>query len=197
MKPNKIFISVIYGSKKNKGQYLQNLYYEIFNNINKLIYRVENDSIVEKVKAEKKYNIEGVIISLILQEVENNILESLLEFFNYKGFIPKINNRFIVSSIFDGFQILKNDGINSDVLKQAEEYAKFKTGNNVNIKIKPFNSNLILPDNYELEFNYLRYTTILKESEDNTDGTNNNQNNDNDGANIIQSPDDDEGASQY
>ena len=48
------FVSVIYGSKKNKGQYLQHLYYEIFNNINKLIYRVEYNSIVEKVKAEKK-----------------------------------------------------------------------------------------------------------------------------------------------
>ena len=42
----------------------------------------------------------------------------------------------------------------------------------------------------------MRYTTILNELEENTDGTNNNKNNDTDGANIKQSPDDDEGASQ-
>jgi len=188
-------LSIIYGSKKYKGEYLKVLYYEIYNNINKLIYRDEFKEIIEEFKAEKKYNIEGGIISRIIHDIEHNILEALLEYFNYKGFIPKINNRFIVSSIFDGFQILKNDRLNNDVIKESEEYAEYKTGYKISLKIKPFQTCINLPKNYEVEFNKLRYTNILNEIENNNNDDTQKQEED-EGANIISSPDDDEGAAE-
>lgn len=183
-------LSIIYGSKKYKGEYLKALYFELFNNINKLIYREEYKEIIEEFK-EKKYNKEGGIISRIIHDIEHTILESLLEYYNYKGFIPKINNRFIVSSIFDGFQILKNDGLNNDVIKESEKYAEYKTGYKINLKIKPFQTCIILPENYEVEFNNLRYTNILNEVEEDN---NNDDTKEEEGANIISSADDDEGA---
>ena len=126
-------LSIIFGSKKFKGEFLKVFYYEIFNNINKLIYREEFKEVIEEFKAEKKYNIEGGFISRIIHEIEHNILEALLEYYNYKGFIPKINNRFIVSSIFDGFQTLKNEGLKNDIIRESEDYAKYKTGFSINL----------------------------------------------------------------
>ncbi len=51
------------------------------------------------------------------------------------------------------FQILKNDGLNNDVLRESEKYAEYKIDYKINLKLKPFITCSILPENYEVEFN--------------------------------------------
>jgi P4 family phage/plasmid primase-like protien len=89
-------------------------------------------------------NIDGKIISRILQVIENNLLEFYVDFFNSKGLIE--NNQ--VALIFDGFQLLKNDIINQDILNECRKVAFDKTGYDIELKIKPFENALSLPDNY-------------------------------------------------
>ena len=90
-------------------------------------------------------NINGKIISRILQVIENDLLEIYVEFFKSKGLI--INNN-QVALIFDGFQILNNDAINQELLDECRKEAFDKTGYDIPLKIKPFDNVLNLPINY-------------------------------------------------
>ena len=89
-------------------------------------------------------NIQGKIISRILQVIENDLLEFYLEFFNTRGFID--NNQ--VALIFDGFQLLINDSITQELLSECRKLAFEKTGYDIELKIKPFDNILNLPDDY-------------------------------------------------
>jgi hypothetical protein len=108
----------------------------------------EYNDIVEFVKKTYKddKNINGKIISRVLQIIENQLLELYLEFFNSKRLI--INNQ--VALIFDGFQLHINDNINQDLLNECRKYAFDKTGYDIELKIKPFDNCLKLPDNYSV-----------------------------------------------
>jgi len=166
-KAKNIIISIIYGSNKYKSKYLKAFYNEIYKNVNEILCDEEYKEIVGQVRAQTNRNIEGKVISLIIQEIENQCLESYIEYSNYKGLIPKINKRYVVSGIFDGFQILKNDDLNDDILREIEEYAEYITGYKTKLKIKPFNQSLILPDDYENDFKKLRYSYLVEEIEEN------------------------------
>jgi len=89
-------------------------------------------------------NIDGKIISRVLQVIENDLLELYLDFFNSKGLIE--NNQ--VALIFDGFQLIKNDTINQELLNECRNLVLDKTGYDIELKIKPFDNALSLPDNY-------------------------------------------------
>jgi hypothetical protein len=89
-------------------------------------------------------NIDGKIISRVLQVIENDLLELYLDFFNSKGLVE--NNQ--VALIFDGFQLLINDTINQELLNECRKLALDKTGYDIELKIKPFDNALSLPDNY-------------------------------------------------
>ena len=115
--------------------------------INHIINLPEYSSILEFVKKTYKddKNIEGKTISRILQIIENDLLELYLDFFNSKGLIVNNNQ---VSLIFDGLQLLVNDDINDDLLKECSKFTFDKTGFNIELKIKLFNNCLNLPENY-------------------------------------------------
>jgi hypothetical protein len=89
-------------------------------------------------------NIDGKIISRVLQVIENDLLELYLDFFNSKGLIENCQ----VALIFDGFQLLINDTINQELLNECRKLALDKTGYDIELKIKPFDNALSLPDNY-------------------------------------------------
>jgi hypothetical protein len=89
-------------------------------------------------------NIQGKIISRILQVIENDLLEFYLEFFNSKGCI----NHFQVALIFDGFQLLINDSITQELLNECRKLAFEKIGYDIELKIKPFDNVLNLPEDY-------------------------------------------------
>lgn len=93
-------------------------------------------------------NLNGKVISRILQVIENNLLESYIEFCVNKEVIPKYKNGYQVCLIFDGFQLISNPNINDQFIDDMREYALQKTGYNIPLKIKPFDNKLKLPDNY-------------------------------------------------
>ena len=84
--------------------------------------------------------------------IENDLLELYVDFFNSKGLIK--NNQ--VAWIFDGFQLLINDAITQELLDaitqelldECRKLALDKTGYDIELKIKPFDNALSLPDNY-------------------------------------------------
>ena len=120
-----------------KPLYINNLY------INNL---PEYASIAEFVNQTYKddKNIDGKIISRILQVIENDLLELYLDFFNSKGLIENCQ----VALIFDGFQLLINDTINQELLNECRQLALDKTGYDIELKIKPFDNALSLPEDY-------------------------------------------------
>ena len=93
-------------------------------------------------------NLSGKVISRILQVIENNLLESYIEFCQDKGVIPNYKNGHQVVLIFDGFQLIKNECINDKFLEEMQKYVFDKTGYDIELKIKPFDNKLDLPDNY-------------------------------------------------
>lgn len=182
-------IAVINGCKYN-SKTLKKLYEELQPIIDYIIKLPEYQDILNYVKATYNSNIEGKAISRILQIIENQLLELYLEFFNAKGFINKFKkDGYIVSLIFDGFQLLKNDKINDELLEECRKHAFNKTGYDIQLKIKPFDNCLDIPDDYRLTFNINDYKVICDKDEILKDNENE--------ENLIDSADDDEGAAKY
>lgn len=95
-------------------------------------------------------NVIGKTIARILQIIENNLLETYVEYFVNEGLIDRYEDGYCVSLIFDGFQILKTANITETILNDCRMYALEKTGYDVELKIKPFELKLPLPDDYAM-----------------------------------------------
>ena len=138
--------------KKYKSKTLVKLADELKPIINEICVLDEYKEIKDFV--EKTYkddsNIIGKTISRILQVIENDLLETYVEFFNDKGLIPKYNDGYEVALIFDGLQLRMNENINDELLNECRLYTKEKTGYDIELKVKPFDSQLDLPDTYEV-----------------------------------------------
>tara|TARA_R110000772_G_scaffold238735_3_gene350736 strand:+ start:844 stop:3189 length:2346 start_codon:yes stop_codon:yes gene_type:complete len=93
-------------------------------------------------------NLSGKVISRILQVIENNMLESYIDFCLDKEVIPKYKNGYQVSLIFDGFQLISNKLIDDNFLEEMRKYTLDKTGHDIPLKIKLFDNKLDLPSNY-------------------------------------------------
>jgi len=97
-----------------------------------------------------KCNLWGKTMSRILQYEENKMLECYINLCYEKQLIPKHKDGYITSLVFDGFQLIKNDAINDDLLEELRLYAKEKTGFDVPLKLKPFDKALNIPDDYNV-----------------------------------------------
>ena len=143
-------ISAING-KKYKSKTLKTLIDEIKPCINHLMELPEHQYILDYCKKEygnKHHNLSGKVISRILQVVENNLLESYLEFCIQKNLIPSYKDGYQVSLIFDGFQLPLHNDITDQLLDDMRIYALDKTGYDLTLKLKPFDNPLKLPDDY-------------------------------------------------
>ena len=129
---------------------LQALYSELTPITEYIVNLPEYAEILEHTKKTYKDNIEGKAISRILQVMENDLLSHYLDFMNGKGLIPKYEDGYQVSLIFDGFQLLANEAINNDLLNECRLYAFDKTGYDVELKIKPFDNKLDIPEDFDL-----------------------------------------------
>jgi P4 family phage/plasmid primase-like protien len=138
-------ISVINGASYPNDKVLHQLSLEIAQCIEYVINLPEYKDIYDYVKKNYDKNIEGKTISRILQVIENELLESYIEWANSKGFIEEGS----ISLIFDGFQLLEKHNITDELLEECRRYAYDKTGYDVKLKIKPFDNPLILPDDYK------------------------------------------------
>lgn len=152
-------ISLINGSSKYKGQKLKLLDKELKPLISSIIIKNEFRDIYDDIVKNYKVNVIGKTISRILQIIENDILEHNIDFFYKRGLIDKYKDGYLVSLIFDGFQVLKQKEINEELLKECSLYTKNKINYNIELKIKPFDNKLILPDNYKESFNSNEFIT--------------------------------------
>lgn len=146
-----LVIATING-KKYKTKTLVNFANElkpIINHICNLDEYKDIKSFVEENYKDDK-NINGKIISRILQVIENNLLETYVEFFTDKGLIPTYKDGFEVALIFDGLQLRMNENINEELLNQCRLYTLDKTGYDIELKIKPFDCKLDLPENVDI-----------------------------------------------
>lgn len=150
-------IAIINGSNKCNGYKLKSLIKELTPLLTKLILKDEFKYIYENVFKNYKTNIIGKTVSRILQVIENDILKHNMDFFYKRGLIERYKNGLLVSLIFDGFQLLKSPEI-PELLKECATYTKNKTGYNIDLKIKDFDNELKLPDNYKDGFNINEYT---------------------------------------
>jgi phage/plasmid-associated DNA primase len=139
-------IAVINGAKYNSTT-LSQLTKEIKPFIEFITNHSDYESIMSFVKKTYKDNIEGKVISRILQIIENDMLECYLEFFMDKGFINK--EKLEVSLIFDGFQLRCHEGITQGLLDECRQYTLNKLGFDIELKIKPFDGCLDIPDDYK------------------------------------------------
>ena len=137
-------ISIINGGYYAKNETLKQLHEEMKGCIDHVINLPEYKDIIDFVKKTYTENIPGKTISRILQIIENDMLEKYIEFFNKKGLIK--NNQ--VSLIFDGFQILINEEVTDELLEECRQSVKKSTGYDIPLKIKPFDNQLVLPENY-------------------------------------------------
>jgi P4 family phage/plasmid primase-like protien len=141
-------IAIINGATYPKNKILHQLSLEIKGCIEHIINLPEYKDIYDYVKGKYDNNIEGKTISRILQIIENDLLESYMEWANNKGYI-KDDLYEQISLIFDGFQLLKKHNITDEQLEECRQYAYDKTGYNIKLKIKPFDNPLTLSDNYK------------------------------------------------
>lgn len=140
-------IEVINGSEC-KGGFLEAFKDEIMPFIQKVIELGEYAKIYNSIIESGAKNPIGKAIAQILQVIENDMLECYEDYSMEKGLIPKYNDGYETSLIFDGFQLLDNDEIDDDFLEECRVYALEKTGYDVELKVKPFQNSLALPEDY-------------------------------------------------
>ena len=97
-------------------------------------------------------NFKGKAISRVLQTIENTILECHVDFFYKKGMINKVKNAYEVVLIFDGLQISSNHDVTDELLAECRKHTNDTIGYDIELKIKPFDNPLILPENYNSSF---------------------------------------------
>jgi hypothetical protein len=167
-----------------KSNTLKNLAIELSPIIKHIINLPEYISILADVRTHYgNVNYEGKTISRVLQVIENQMLELYTEFFTAKGFVLKYFGGYAISLIFDGLQLELNPNITDELLNECRLYALQKTGYDIQLKIKPFDNCLKLPDDYAKTFNPSEYKTYFEEKKEVKSNIN-----------IIDGGDDDEGA---
>ena len=134
--------------KNYKTGFLKQLGLELMPCMNKMVEMDEYIDIYKNVKRNAKYNYIGKTVSKILQVVENDMLESYLDYCISNDLITKYKNRIIASLVFDGFQLDKKLDINCDVLDDMRKYAFEKTGYDVPLKLKDMDNKLEFPEDY-------------------------------------------------
>jgi len=150
-------ISIINGGSPGKSVILEKLQKEISPCVEKIVKSDEYKYILDYIEANypDEKNKYGKTISRILQNIENNLLETYIKFFNDKGYINKIiingQEGYEVVLIFDGFQIRSLHNIDDEILNECRIYAKEQCGYDIQLKIKPFDNPLPLPENYIIQ----------------------------------------------
>ena len=142
-------ISVINGGKF-KTPTLMQLTDELKPCINKVVKLPEYKDIYDHCKRTygNNYNLIGKTFSRILQIVENDLLECYIDYCQNHDLIPLYKNKPQVCLIFDGFQLVANDKITQELLDDMRKVAFEKTGYDIPLKIKPFDSKLEIPSDY-------------------------------------------------
>lgn len=141
--------------------------------VQKIIKKEEQDAI----KKGEQYNIlnqniHGKVLSRILQEIENNILECIIDYLNENNIIYSALQydglQLLKPDKYDEFKLMKPDGFYLDdtLLHKIEEYIKIKLGIDMPLSYKSLDSNIEIPltyvNSYEREYICLNNETDIE-----------------------------------
>jgi hypothetical protein len=143
---NKI-IAIINGGGAH-GAYTKAFKQEVMPLIEKVIEKEEFADIYKVVFDSETPNKVGKACSKVLQFIESDMLECYIQKSIENGVVVKYEDGYMVSCIFDGYQVLVNENVNDEYLQKCREYAFVKTGYDVKLVIKPFDTVLKLPEDY-------------------------------------------------
>mgnify|MGYP001571527123 CR=1 FL=1 len=136
----------------------------------KTIYKDDKDTFDDLKRTLKKsgvsFNIIGKILSKYIQNIENDLMLCMKEFFENKGLDVDI-------LMYDGFMVRKNDIITTQFLEDCEQYIYEKMGYNLHITIKSTETdwvpNVIENDTNDEDLNekycYKKSAKLLKDAE--------------------------------
>jgi hypothetical protein len=158
----KSFLSILNGGKtflNLKGNDMPDFVKEYKNEVvNIQQYIFENESIYKKLgiaNAKKKQELYktkssnelGSTMNIMLCDIENNILQTMINYLQKK--------KYIISSlvmVFDGFMILKDDVKNinvDDLLRKLEKIVYDKLNYKIELDVKPMNDIINVPEDYK------------------------------------------------
>jgi hypothetical protein len=95
---------------------------------------------IENKKDNKPNSLWGSLMSVVMQDVENQVIQELDAFLTKKRF--KVD-----SLIFDGVLVRNDKPLTEDMLRKASDHIESATGYKVKFAIKPLDTTLKLPDN--------------------------------------------------
>lgn len=87
----------------------------------------------------KEWNLQGSLISWILQEEERKCLEAMVEYATKEKLISKTKKDRRVVLAYDGFQLMKNPKINAVFLRKMETFILEQTDYDLKLTFKEFN----------------------------------------------------------
>jgi len=87
----------------------------------------------------KDWNLEGTLVSWILQDEERKCLEEMVEFATKEKLITKTKKDRAVVLAYDGLQLKKSFAITSAFLRKMEIHILEKTNYDLKLTVKPFN----------------------------------------------------------
>lgn len=130
-----VVIKIIYGGfatvAERKSKWLIKLSDELVTILDKVISIESNEVAYQKTRTDKKTNLSGRVLSNVITNIENNILQSIDLFLK-----EKLNTQFDVL-IFDGGLIeIKHKQLIIDNLQNISDYAFEKTGYRIQLIIK-------------------------------------------------------------
>lgn len=115
-----------------------NEFYQEIREIMEEVYEKEH-KIAKYVKSKKQKNKEGSTLSLLLQNIEHQILMSADKFLTKNGYSADV-------LVYDGIMVRKNKDITEDVLTKMSKHCRDETGYKVKWEIKPMNEGYKISD---------------------------------------------------
>ena len=167
-----IFISVLNGG--GKPTYTDKFINDFFDEIkvirNTISNLKENEKLVNEAKNENKKNLNGSVMCLRYQIIENEILQCAHEFFSQHNFQVNV-------SVFDGLMIRKTKELSEELLDELNDHVFNTTGYEVQFIVKPMNEGYDVSDD--------ELTKINETNDHNETRNSDNETNDDGGENIV------------
>ena len=136
-----IFIKMLNGGGKPKDisdSFITSFHKEIKNISNLLVNLKENEELVKHAQDEDKTNVNGCVMCMRYQIIENEILQCAVKFFTAHNFHVDV-------LVFDGFMIRKTKEITDDIIDELNDHVYNRTGYDVQFIIKPMNEGYDIP----------------------------------------------------
>lgn len=143
-----------YNKLENKPEWLKQLKEEYQNVGEQLLNTFTEEKLYCQKKKPKPYCIWGSVMSSLITDVENNIIQHLDQYLTFEGYSVDV-------LVFDGVMVRNNKVLTQDVLDKASDHIKSKLDYEVKLLIKPMDDTIQIPDTLlsnEEEYQQLKQT---------------------------------------